>query len=80
MGGAGHLFQALYLAAFLSIHFPPLQRERNIDLPVKHLTSHTLSVSYWEIIINVKSYKQRNKVKYKICTETFRLMLMELNK
>lgn len=80
MGGAGHLFQALYLATFLSIHSPPLQRERNIDLPVKHLTSYTLSVSYWEIIINVKSYKQRNKIKYTIWKETFRLMLMELNK
>lgn len=39
MGTAGHLFQAFYLAAFLSIHFPPLQRERNIGLPVKSFNS-----------------------------------------
>lgn len=34
MGGAGHLFQAFYLAAFLCIHFSPLKR-KNIVFPVK---------------------------------------------
>lgn len=30
MGGAGHLFQAFYLAAFRYSHFPPLKTERDI--------------------------------------------------
>lgn len=39
MGGAGHLFQASYLAAFLSIHISLVQGERNIGLPVKTFNS-----------------------------------------
>lgn len=43
MGGTGHLFQAFYLAASVSIHFPPLKRERNIVLPVNTFNSLYLS-------------------------------------
>ena len=39
MGGAGHLFQASCLAAFMSLHIPLLQGERNIGLPAKTFNS-----------------------------------------
>lgn len=65
MGGAGHLFQAFYLAAFFFffflislIYLPPLQRERNRGLLVKTFNS-LYTVFHWQIIMNVKSYEQR---------------------
>lgn len=58
MGGAGHLFQAFSLAAFLYSHFPPWQRERNIGLSVKTFNFlDPFSVFHWKIRINIKSSK-----------------------
>lgn len=40
------------------IYLPPLQRERNIGLLVKTFNS-LYTVFHWQIIMNVKSYEQR---------------------
>ena len=72
MGGAGHLFQAFYLAAFFFffffislIYLPPLQRVRNIGLLVKTFNS-LYTVFHWQIIMHVKSYEQREALWTKV--------------
>lgn len=37
MYGEGHLFQSIYLAAFLSFFFPVLQSNSNLGLLIKNI-------------------------------------------